>query len=61
MINWTDRSQELVIEPGPETAGLSWRNVWTDEPVALRRNRLVARLAPHACLLAEAGVAGKRS
>jgi hypothetical protein len=58
LVNWTDKAQELACEPGPGAEGLVWRNVWTDEPVALRRNRLVARLAPHACLLAEGREAG---
>lgn len=61
LINWTDQATELAFEPDPDGAGLSWRNLWTDEPVPLRRGRIVARLAPHACLLAEAGEKGMRS
>lgn len=52
LINWTDRVQELSYDTGPDSAGLAWRNFWTDDAVALRSGNLRVRLAPHACLLA---------
>ena len=51
LINWTDRAQELSYDLGPDSAGLAWRNFWTDDAVALRQGMLRVRLAPHACLL----------